>query len=85
MTHHDDAAFGQMGCKLTAATAITPPAGRVIVAITSFNGSNGLTTTSEDTGVWPSLSATNIPAGVTIYGRWTDADSTAGSHMVYFG
>ena len=85
MKNHDEAAFGQMGCALTTGTAITPPAGRVIVAITSFNGSNGLTTTSEDTNLWPSLSATNIPAGVTIYGRWTDANSTAGSHIVYFG
>lgn len=86
MNRPDQIAFGQKGCNLTAATSggqVAAPSGKTIVAITVLSDSQTITSTSEDTNVWPSLS-TSVPKGVTVFGRWTDISSTNANGAIYY-
>ena len=82
-------------------SAIVAPSGKVIVAITmvtdvTFDASGGLlaadTTkfmntagaTTDPAGIQVDASNT-FPAGMTIYGRWSEADPATGSIIVYIG
>jgi hypothetical protein len=98
----NNASFGQYGSIFTdnASTAITPPSGKVFVAITmlsdtTFDADGGLV--AEDSSLYANTEAaagTNgvqiladdtFPKGVTIYGRWTEVDLTGGSVIAYLG
>ena len=87
-------AFGQLGSGFSDEDdAVTPPAGKVIIAI-SFLGD---TTYSAHTaavannggGASETDGGTIFPKGMTIYGRWTSltptADSTSHGAIYYFG
>ena len=82
MNNTSQVAFGQLGCKLSAATSVEAPAGKAIVAITVLI-STTVTATSEDTEVWSSL-ANIIPAGVTVYGRWENMQTTNAEEAIYY-
>ena len=41
------------------------------IAITMIAGTTITTATSVDTDVWDSISTLEVPAGTTIYGRWS--------------
>ena len=77
--------FGQLGSGFTDETgALTPPTGKVIVAITFLEETtlSGLVAAETDSG-------TKFPKGVTIYGRWTSVTlsgtSAEGGIICYFG
>ena len=84
--------FGQIGSGFTDENAaVTPPTGKVIVAIT-FLEDTTLSALVADTDV-PDTAyfshTTAVPRGLTIYGRWTGftagANSTTGGIIFYFG
>lgn len=86
MNHTDEVSFGQLGLALSAATAANAPSGKTIVAITVLAADQTITATSENTNIWPSLSALPVPQGVTIYGRFSDIlTSDANGAIYYFG
>jgi len=83
-------AFGQHGGTY-AATAVssgvvTIPAGKVIVAVTSLDAATQLTCTAQ-TGFPDPPDGEVIPAGVTIYGRFTamTVAGSGGAVIAYFG
>lgn len=83
--------FGQHGGAYAAdadaaAGVITVPAGKVIVAVTSLDSATQLTCTAQ-TGFPDPPDAETIPAGVTIYGRFTamTVEGVGGAAIVYFG
>ena len=82
-------------------TALVPPAGHVFIAITAmanatFDASGGLVA-SDATKFMNTQSATTapagdqidasntFPAGMTIYGRWSEVDAASGSIICYLG
>ena len=109
--------FGQMGSVFNDGTAaITPPTGKVFVAITmlantTFDTTGGLTADNDsgagleyigDTTLAHNLAvgsettssggggqvvdvSNTFPAGLTIYGRWTEVDLAAGTIIAYIG
>jgi len=110
--------FGQLGSVFNDGTAaITPPTGKVFVAITmltatTFDSSGGLKADNDSAGagleyIGTEVAAHNLsvasettssgggglqvdvsntfPAGLTIYGRWTEVDLAAGSIIAYIG
>ena len=86
MNNTSQVALGQLGSALTTASAVTPPAGKTIVAITILAASQNVTAISEDTSLFPSLSALPVPEGVTIYGRYSNIlTSSANGAIYYFG
>lgn len=82
-TQHNLATFGQLGSVAVANDDVTVPSGKSIIAITALASTEltGLASGGESlTG------AVNIPAGVTIYGKWSAATVDAsGSVIAYFG
>ena len=54
------------------------------VAITALAAAT-VTTTSEDTDLWPNLSGAAVPVGATIYGRWKTVTQDSGTIVVYKG
>lgn len=62
--------------------ATTPPAGRGhITAYTSFKDSQQITTVGS-----PTFTSLDIPAGVTVFGRWTSiTGNSANQGVAYFG
>ena len=54
------------------------------IAITALAAAT-VTTTSEDTGLWPNLSSVAVPVGATIYGRWKTVTQDSGTIIVYKG
>ena len=80
--------FGQHGGAYAATDvssgAVTIPAGKVVVAVTSLNDATEFT--SADTG-FPQINNIAIPKGITVYGRWSSVtiDGTGGAAIVYFG
>ena len=79
------AAFGQFGYGVVD-TGANSAANKVIVAVQSLSDDTTVTTTSDDTDVWPNLSALVLPTGTTIFGRWTQVTigGTAGKAVVYY-
>tara|TARA_R110002167_G_scaffold88882_5_gene239548 strand:- start:1216 stop:1473 length:258 start_codon:yes stop_codon:yes gene_type:complete len=85
MNRPDQAAFGQFGNAYEAGTtAVTPPSGKVIVAI-SVLADASLTCVSENTD-FGTLTGVAVPAGVTVYGRYTSVTPDASGRVIcYFG
>ena len=66
--------FGQAGYDYIANGASVT--GDTYVAVTSLgttagSGAAGITLTSADTSIWDTPGEIEVPAGVTIYGRWS--------------
>ena len=65
--------LGQAGYDIVTATSVnqtTNPSTNWI-AITMIVGTTITTAASVDTNVWDSISGLEVPAGTTIYGRWS--------------
>ena len=84
-------AFGQHGGVYaadadSASGVITIPDGKVIVAVTSLDSATQLTCTAQ-TGFPDPPDAETIPAGLTIYGRFTamTVEGSNGAVIAYFG
>ena len=65
--------LGQAGSDIVTAATVnqTNHPGVTWVAITMIVGTTITTATSVDTDVWDSISGLEVPAGTTIYGRWS--------------
>lgn len=89
-TQHNLATFGQLGSTAVATGAITPPDGATgvpekhIVAITALAEAT-LSSMAGPTGYDGSfLGSVALPAGVTVYGKWTSVTTNA-AVIAYFG
>jgi hypothetical protein len=82
-TQHNLATFGQLGSLAVDNAAVTVPEGKSIIAITAL-ATTSLTNLASG---GESLTGTvNLPAGVTIYGKWSTATvGASGSVIAYFG
>jgi len=92
-------AFGQHGSAyIDTATTLTPPTGKVIVAITFLDNNTPTGLVAEDPSTTFNtasaaftddgglqLSSQAFPKGLTIYGRWTSFTPSAAGCIVYFG
>ena len=79
------AAFGQFGGKVLTPAAASDE-GKVVVAILSLaDGSKLSIATGATVSEGLDLGEQTIPAGVTVYGRWTKATLAAGVAIVYYG
>jgi hypothetical protein len=81
----DLVSFGQMGgAFVSVGSDATIPAGLSVVAVTCLSANTQIP--NGATG-FPQMSGQNIPAGVTIYGRWDGSTFAlgAGSAIIYFG
>lgn len=82
--------FGQYGGTYAATAvssgAVTIPTGMVVVAVTSLDGATQLTATAAS-GFPDPPNTEVIPAGVTIYSRFTalTVTGTGGAIIAYFG
>ena len=76
----ENAKLGQAGYVYGSASAD----GSTYVAITAVAAAQ-VDTTSDDTGLFPNLSNVPIPAGATIYGRWTSIQTYSGGCIAYVG
>ena len=77
MNNTSQVAFGQLGSKLISGTAeITPDSGKVFVAITALTDFVVSAITPEASRI-ADLDGQTIPAGTTIYGRYTSITGTA--------
>jgi len=65
--------LGQAGYDIVTATTVnqTTNPNTNWIAITMIAGATITTATSVDTNVWDSISTLEVPAGTTIYGRWS--------------
>ena len=65
--------LGQAGYDIVTAATVnqTTNPDTTWVAITMIVGTTLTTATSVDTDVWDSISSLEVPAGTTIYGRWS--------------
>jgi len=84
------AAFGQFGGEVLT-SGDSAAEGKVVVAILSLNSNTTLTSESDTPPLTVSdglnLAGQAIPAGVTVYGRWTklQIDGTGKAAIVYYG
>tara|TARA_R100001594_G_C4019305_1_gene258800 strand:+ start:57 stop:332 length:276 start_codon:yes stop_codon:yes gene_type:complete len=77
-----NASLGQAGYDFVEATTVNS---HTYVAITATVGCT-VTATSVDTDIWDSLSSIEVPAGTTIYGRWSSVTiGTSDKAFVYRG
>lgn len=84
-TQHNLATFGQLGSDYVASGDITVPTGKNIVAITALQAATISSLAASESGTNASFTdSVAIPAGVTIYGKWTTASSSA-AVIAYFG
>lgn len=83
MNNTSQVAFGQLGSALTTTAVVAAPSGKSIVAITVLADSQTVTASSEDTELCPDL-AIAIPAGVTVYGRYSDIKTTSANGAIYY-
>ena len=73
--------IGQEGGDYVAAATVNAHSYK---AITAISAPCVVTTVSLDTDKWDSLSAVAVPAGTTIYGRWSSVTiGTGDTAMVY--
>lgn len=89
-TQHNLATFGQLGSTAASSGAITPPDGatgvpeKYIVAITALAEAT-LSNIAGPTGYDGSFQGNvALPAGVTVYGKWTSVTTNA-AVIAYFG
>jgi|TARA_E500000305_G_C3857008_1_gene158825 hypothetical protein len=88
-----NASMGQAGAKFISDTSVHTPSSGNFVAIqciedTVFNALTPLDTTNGyGVGSYNgnTMASETIPAGVTIYGRWTTIDLTSGAVIAYIG
>ena len=80
------AAFGQFGGEVLTSND-TSADGKVVVAILSLVNDTALTTDTTTVSEGLDLAGQGIPAGVTVYGRWTKLTiaSGGGVAIVYYG
>lgn len=80
------AAFGQFGGEVLTSDD-TSAAGKVVVAILSLVNDTALTTDATTVSEGLDLAGQGIPAGVTVYGRWTKLTIAGNSKaaIVYYG
>lgn len=84
MNNTSQVAFGQLGSKLiTGNTAVTPDSGKVFVAITALTDFVAAATTPESS-TFADLDTQTIPAGVTVYGRYTSITGTTGDVAIAY-
>ena len=93
----DNASLGQGGSIYCDGTSTTAPTGSAFVAITVVSDAKFSALTKETAFACPGLSAVSsiggdeivagdeFPAGVTIYGRWTTVNVSAGAIVAYIG
>jgi hypothetical protein len=83
-TQHNLATFGQLGSVAVAGEdGVTVPEGKSIIAITALAATS---LTNLASGGESLTGAVNLPAGVTIYGKWSAATvGASGSVIAYFG
>ena len=79
--------MGQLGSDFATGTgSIIIPSGKVVVAITALEAAKlDATGTTVATGFDKPTATVAIPAGCTIYGRFTAVELDEGSIMAYFG
>ena len=75
-----EAFTGGNGAVVVGNGAATIPAGATVVAITALAAGN-ITTTG---GTHGALSAVPVPAGVTIFGRWTAVTGSVGNQAIAY-
>ena len=87
MNNTSQVAFGQLGSDFATGTeSITIPDGKVVVAITALAAAKlDTSNTAVASGFAKPTAAVAIPAGCTIYGRFTAVELDEGSIMAYFG
>jgi len=79
------AAFGQFGGKVLT-DGVASEDGKVVVAILSLVSTSKLSiATGATVSEGLDLGAQTIPAGITVYGRWTKATLDEGVVIVYYG
>ncbi len=85
MNNTEQVAFGQYGSKIATNSAAEPDNG-VFVALTALTDATLVSDTTAETGFTCPVSV-SIPAGVTIYGRWTKVvtDDSANKVLCYEG
>ena len=87
MNNTSQVAFGQLGSDFATGTgSITIPSGKVVVAITALEAAKlDASNTTVASGFDKPTATVAIPAGCTIYGRFTGVELDEGSIMAYFG
>jgi hypothetical protein len=80
------AAFGQFGGEVLT-SGDTSAEGKVVVAILSLVTGTALTTDTTTVSEGLDLAGQGIPAGVTVYGRWTKLKiaGSGNAAIVYYG
>lgn len=78
------AAFGQFGGEVLLSGEVST-VGKVVVAILSLANDTTHTTDTTTVSEGLDLAGQGIPAGVTVYGRWTKLKLNAGVAIVYYG
>jgi len=80
------AAFGQFGGEVLT-SGDSAAEGKVVVAILSLVNDTTHTTNTTTVSEGLDLAGQGIPAGVTVYGRWTklQIDGTGKAAIVYYG
>ena len=67
-----NAALGQAGYKVITTNTGTVAAGVEYIAVTIVNGADAtITTESNDTDIYPDITAMEVPSGATVFGRWS--------------
>ena len=78
--------FGQAGYDYVTNATVSAD---TYVAVTSLgttagSGAATITFTSADTSIWDTTTAIEVPAGVTIYGRWTTVAVASGDACIVY-
>jgi len=86
--------LGQAGYDIVTATSVnqTTNPNTNWIAITVLVGDTdagehhtaSISTTSVDTNLWDNLSTTAVPAGTTIYGRWSVVTAASGDTIIAY-
>ena len=80
--------LGQAGAKVIPASTSTTPETGVFVALTIIQPAKFSSLTVEDSSFIDDTelgASTEIPAGITLYGRWTEITTSAGLVIGYYG
>jgi len=72
--------LGQAGADFVSGATVNS---HTYVAITALDACT-VTAVSSDTDVWDSLSAIEVPAGCTIYGRWSSVQIGSGDFAIVY-
>ena len=75
-----NASLGQAGYDLVSNATVNSDTYVAITAITE----SVVTTVSEDTSIWDTLTTLTLPIGVTIYGRWSSVQIASGDTAIVY-